>query len=176
MRQAGRYLSCFREVRKAFSFFEICENPILACEVTLQPLHLFDYDASIIFSDILIIPQALGMEVLMVEGKGPVFPAPLVSPEDLSRLKPLADCPSVLDFVYDAICLTRTAIGGKVPLMAFCGTPWTLMTYMVEGGGSKLFSKVKKWLYAFPAESHRLLELLSSTCLQYLSNCILSGA
>lgn len=117
------------------------------------------------------------MEVLMVEGKGPVFPAPLVSPENMSALTPLAeDCSSVLDFVYDAICLTRRAIKGKVPLMAFCGTPWTLMTYMVEGGGSKLFSKVKKWLYAYPEESHRLLQLLGETCLNYLSNCIRSGA
>ena len=131
---------------------QICDNPILACEVTLQPIEQYGFDASIIFSDILVIPKALGMCVEMQDGKGPVFPNPLVNPSDLELLKPLSvsSPPSCLDYVYDAVWLTRTALQGRAPLMAFCGTPWTLMTYMIEGGSSKLFSKCKKWLYAYP--------------------------
>lgn len=114
----------------------------------------------------------------MIEGKGPVFPAPLQSPSDLTRLTAIdSDSSSTcLDYVYDAIYLTRMALDGKVPLIGFCGTPWTLMTYMIEGGSSKLFSKVKRWIYQWPEASHSLLELLSQTCLDYLSHCIQSGA
>lgn len=162
----SRYLPEFREVRAEHDFFTVCKTPELACEVTLQPLRRFDLDAAIIFSDILVVPQALGMEVQMVPGKGPVFPrylasvsvieafitsiifssnlsSPLESPEDIGRLDCSADILSKLSYVFDALTLTRITLDGKVPLIGFSGAPWTLMAYMVEG---KLLKKGLKYL------------------------------
>ncbi|KAM7542131.1 hypothetical protein Aperf_G00000017441 [Anoplocephala perfoliata] len=176
MRQAGRYLPEFQEVRKACDFFEICRTPELACQVTLQPIERFDLDAAIIFSDILVIPQALGMEVIMKPGVGPHFPTPLKTPSDLLNLTQIPDVSTSLRYVYDAIRLTRHRLEGRVPLIGFAGAPWTLMTYMIEGGGSKTFSKSKKWLYVYPEESRRLLDLIVGVVIDHLVQQALAGA
>ncbi|VUZ44720.1 unnamed protein product [Hymenolepis diminuta] len=176
MRQAGRYLPEFQEVRKQNDFFEICRTPELACEVTLQPIKRFNLDAAIIFSDILVVPQVLGMEVTMAPGVGPYFPNPLSTTTDLSRLDQFPDVSASLDYVYKAITLTRHRLEGRVPLIGFAGAPWTLMTYMIEGGGSKTFAKSKKWLYAYPEDSHKLLDLLTRVVIDHLVNQVLAGA
>lgn len=177
MRQAGRYLPEFMAVRREHEFFEVCRTPELACEITMQPIRRFDLDAAIIFSDILVIPQAMGMEVQMLPTKGPHFPAPLKTEQDLDAL--VTDLDKVrkeLTYVMDAITLTRKTLGGKVPLLGFSGAPWTLMAYMVEGGGSKSFDKAKRWLYSKPASSHKLLQHLADIISDYLVNQIRAGA
>lgn len=177
MRQAGRYLPEFREFRSKHDFFQICQTPELACEITLQPIDRFpDLDASIIFSDILVIPQALGMVVEMHPGVGPVLPKPLVTPEDISRLKYPVDVFVELKYVMDAITLTRHKLFGRVPLIGFSGAPWTLMGYMIEGGGSKTMAKSKKWLYEYPQESKKLLSILSKVVSDYLIGQAKAGA
>jgi len=175
MRQAGRYLPEFREMRAESDFFTICQTPELACEITLQPIRRFPLDAAIIFSDILVVPQALGMKVEMKPGVGPVFDKPLVSPSDLDTLT-TPDVKVALKYVYDAITLTRHKLEGKVPLIGFTGAPWTLMTYMIEGGGSKTQSKAKKWLYQHPEASHKLLTTLAAVCVDYLVEQVRAGA
>lgn len=174
MRQAGRYLPEFQEFRKHHSFFEICQNPEYACEVTLMPLHRFDLDAAIIFSDILVIPQALGMQVEMRAGVGPVLPEPLTI-DSLGKLT-TENAVSRLEYVGQAINLTRHKIEGKVPLFGFSGAPWTLMGYMIEGGGSKTYSQAKKWLYAYPSEAHTLLNILTEVIIDYLVMQVEHGA
>ncbi|CDS37657.1 uroporphyrinogen decarboxylase [Echinococcus multilocularis] len=176
MRQAGRYLPEFQAVRKDHDFFEICRIPELVCEVTLQPIRLFSLDAAIIFSDILVIPQALGMEVVMEPGVGPQLPTPLSDPKDLLRLDWSVDVKSLLHYVYEAVRLTRHRLEGRVPLIGFAGAPWTLMTYMIEGGGSKTFAKSKRWLYVYPEPSHRLLGLLTRAVTDHLVQQVLAGA
>ena len=177
MRQAGRYLPEFRELRKTADFFTMCQTPELACKVSLQPLERFEtLDAVIIFSDILIIPQAMGMEVLMVPGRGPVFPQPLVTPQDLDRLDMNPDIEETLGYVFDAVNLTRERIAGKVPLIGFSGAPFTLMGYMVEGGGSKTLSKVKTWLVRYPQDTHKLLQALMDVIVAYLVEKVAAGA
>jgi len=176
MRQAGRYLPEYRAVREKHDFFTICQTPELACEVTLQPIRRFDLDAAIIFSDILVIPQALGMEVIMKPGVGPFFPTPLTCPADLDKLDVDCNVAEKLDYVFKAITLTRTSLEGKVPLIGFAGAPWTLMAYMIEGGGSKTQSKAKKWLYREPEASHKLLKILTNTIVEYLIQQVIAGA
>lgn len=176
MRQAGRYLPEFRELRLSNPFFKICETPELACQVTLMPIKRFDLDAAIIFSDILVIPQALGMEVEMTH-EGPKFPKPLRSIDQISSdLKADVDISKRLSYVYEAITLTRHTLGGKCPLIGFSGAPWTLMGYMVEGGGSKTMSITKRWLYQHPTESHGLLKLIGNKVTDYLLQQVLAGA
>lgn len=175
MRQAGRYLPEFQEVRKEHDFFTICRTPELACEVTMQPLRRFDLDASIIFSDILVIPQALGMVVEMRSGVGPVFPDPLNTPEDLGRLT-IEGAVTRLSYVGDAITMMRHKLDGKVPLIGFTGAPWTLMGYMIEGGGSKTMSKTKSWLTKYPEDSKRLLTILTAAIIDYLEMQVKAGA
>ncbi|KAK2586787.1 hypothetical protein KPH14_011812 [Odynerus spinipes] len=175
MRQAGRYLPEFQEVRAKHDFFDVCQNPSLACEVTLQPIKRFDLDASIIFSDILTIPQAMGMTVDMVPKVGPVLPHPLNDPSDLSRLvKPAVE--KDLKYVGDAITLTRHKLEGKVPLIGFTGAPWTLMGYMVQGGGSSTMAKPRTWLYKYPNDSQHLLELITDVVVDYLVMQVKAGA
>ncbi|VDK38351.1 unnamed protein product [Taenia asiatica] len=176
MRQAGRYLPEFRAVRKEHDFFEVCCVPELVCEVTLQPIRRFNLDAAIIFSDILVIPQALGMEVVMEPGVGPQLPSCLNDPKDLLRLDWSVDVKSILDYSYEAVRLTRHKLEGRVPLIGFAGGPWTLMTYMIEGGGSKVFAKSKRWLYVYPESSHRLLGLLTRAITDHLVQQVLAGA
>ncbi|KAI7871465.1 uroporphyrinogen decarboxylase [Spinellus fusiger] len=178
MRQAGRYLPEFHDVRKHHSFFEICRTPELACQLTLQPIDRYGslLDASIIFSDILVIPQAMGLEVKMVEGRGPVFTAPLVTPEDFERMHKHVDVDKKLGYVYDAITLTRHKLDGRVPLFGFVGAPWTLMAYMIEGGGSKVLSKAKSWLWKYPTETHALLQRITDISVAFLVGQVRAGA
>lgn len=176
MRQAGRYLPEFREIRTKHSFFDLCRNPELACDVTLMPIERFDLDAAIIFSDILVVPQALGMTVEMVPGKGPSFPEPLVVPADLNKLNKEVDVKKELGYVMEALTLTRHKLQGRVPLIGFSGAPWTLMSYMIEGGGSDTKSKAKGWLYKYPEESHELLKILTNLIIDYLVEQVCAGA
>uniref|UniRef100_A0A3Q1GYX5 Uroporphyrinogen decarboxylase n=1 Tax=Acanthochromis polyacanthus TaxID=80966 RepID=A0A3Q1GYX5_9TELE len=176
MRQAGRYLPEFRESRAGKDFFETCRSPEACCELTLQPLRRFPFDAAIIFSDILVVPQAMGMDVQMVPGKGPTFPEPLKEPEDLQRLRTKVDVDKELGYVFKAITLTRHKIEGKVPLIGFTGAPWTLMSYMIEGGGSNTHSKAKRWLYRHPDASHMLLKMLTDVIVEYLLGQVAAGA
>ncbi|XP_041973549.1 uroporphyrinogen decarboxylase isoform X2 [Aricia agestis] len=176
MRQAGRYLPEFQAVRAKHDFFTVCRTPELACEVTLQPLRRYEHlDASIIFSDILVIPQALGMTVEMHPGLGPVFPEPLKDPKEINNLQE-DGAVSRLTYVGDAITLTRHKIEGKVPLIGFTGAPFTLMGYMIEGGGSKTMSKTKEWLEKYPKDIHKLLSLLTRVIIDYLVMQAESGA
>lgn len=177
MRQAGRYLPEFRETRVMSDFFKVCRTPELACKVTLQPLQRYpNLDAAIIFSDILVVPQAMGMDVQMKPGKGPVFPEPLVTPDDLSKLNLEPDVEETLGYVYDAINLTRERMDGMCPLIGFSGAPWSLMVYMIEGGSSPTKSKAKAWLYKYPAESHRLLQAITDVIVEYLLGQVGAGA
>jgi uroporphyrinogen decarboxylase len=176
MRQAGRYLPEFQEVRAKHDFFEVCRVPELACEVTMQPLRRFDLDASIIFSDILVIPQALGMTVEMTKGVGPVFPEPLITPADMAKLNPVGAIDR-LKYVGDAITMMRHLIDGKCPLYGFTGAPWTLMGYMIEGGGTKdAMAKTKVWLEKYPKESEQLLTMITDLIVDYLEMQVKAGA
>ncbi|KAI1320688.1 Uroporphyrinogen decarboxylase in heme biosynthesis [Mortierella claussenii] len=178
MRQAGRYLPEFRAERVENDFFKICRTPELATKVTLQPIDRYDglLDASIIFSDILVIPQAMGMTVEMVPGKGPHFPEPLVLPADLAKLSENVDVNKELHYVFDAITMTRHALDGRVPLIGFVGAPWTLMAYMIEGGGSKTLSKAKEWIFKHPKASHELLQRITDVCVDFLVGQVRAGA
>jgi uroporphyrinogen decarboxylase len=176
MRQAGRYLPEYLATRaEAGSFMNLCQTPQLACEVTLQPLRRFDLDAAIIFSDILTIPDAMGLKLYFVAGEGPKFEFPLKSQEDIRKL-PRPDIAESLGYVMDAVALTRRELDGKVPLIGFSGSPWTLATYMIEGGSSKTFGKAKRLIYDQPAVAHELLEKLADTVTEYLNAQIESGA
>ena len=176
MRQAGRYLPEYLKTRaEAGSFMDLCQNPELACEVTLQPLRRFDLDAAIIFSDILTIPDAMGMGLYFEPGEGPKFERPVSSRAEIEKL-PRPDIASSLGYVMDAISLTRREIRGDVPLLGFSGSPWTLATYMIEGGSSKTFGKAKKLIYQDPETAHLLLGKLADTVTDYLNAQIESGA
>jgi hypothetical protein len=166
----------FRAIRAEHEFFEICRTPSLACEVTLQPIRRYMglIDAAIIFSDILVVPQAMGMEVLM--NPAPSFPAPLDTPADIARLREHVDVREELDYVFAAITRTRHALRGEVPLIGFCGAPWTLFSYMVEGGGSKTLQKAKTWLFKYPQESKALLARIANICVDFLVGQVDAGA
>jgi len=166
----------FREVRKTHEFFEICRSPPLATEITVQPIRRFTglIDASIIFSDILVVPQAMGMEVVMAPG--PHFPDPLVTPEDIKKLTEHVDVDKELGYVFKALTSTRKALDGEVPLIGFSGAPWTLFAYMIEGGGSKSFTKAKIWLFKYPEESKKLLMRIADVCVDYLVGQVKAGA
>ncbi|KAK8243743.1 uroporphyrinogen decarboxylase [Phyllosticta capitalensis] len=178
---AGRYLPEYHEAKGKNDFFECCRLPEIASTLTLQPIERFAglIDAAIIFSDILVIPQAMGMEVVMVDKKGPHFPNPLRSPEDQQYKEIMGrkvDVTVELDYVYKAITLTRQKLKGRVPLLGFCGAPWTLLSYMVEGGGSKMFKEVKTWIYKYSEESKALLQRISELCVEYLAHQVIAGA
>ena len=176
MRQAGRYLPEYLATREsAGSFLNLCKTPELACEVTLQPLRRFELDAAIIFSDILTIPDAMGLGLNFVEGEGPRFAHPIRTGSDIERL-PQLDVESSLDYVMNAVRLVRSELAGRVPLIGFSGSPWTLATYMVEGGSSKTFNKIKALIYNDPKAAHRLLAKLSAAVTDYLNAQISSGA
>ena len=178
---AGRYLPEYHEAKGNHDFFACCRSPEIASTLTLQPIDRYDglIDAAIIFSDILVIPQAMGMTVEMLDGKGPHFPNPLKSPTDGQYEELLSrhvDVEKELDYVYKAITMTRQKLKGRVPLFGFCGAPWTLLCYMVEGGGSKMFVQSKKWVYKYPEESMKMLEKISMLCVQYLALQVKAGA
>lgn len=173
MRQAGRILPEYRAVRKSVKGFkELVKNPELACEVTLQPVGILGVDAAIIFSDILVLPEAMGLNYEMVEEKGPLFPSAIQTENDVKKLK-IAD-ENDLNFVADAIKLAKKEL--NVPLIGFAGAPWTIFAYIVEGSGSKTFSKAKKMLYAEPGIAHFLLEKITESTINYLKLQINAGA
>lgn len=175
MRQAGRYLPEYRKLHEqAGSFMNLCTNPELACEATLQPLRRFRLDAAILFSDILTIPAAMGLGLHFTEGEGPKFERPLRSEQDIDRL-PQIDPETDLGYVMEAVRLIRRELAGKVPLIGFAGSPWTLATYMVEGGSCRDFRKVKTLLYDRPELMHRLLDKLAVAVADYLNAQIAAG-
>ncbi|MCF7970090.1 MAG: uroporphyrinogen decarboxylase [Methylococcaceae bacterium] len=176
MRQAGRYLPEYREIRaQAGSFMNLCTNPELACEVTLQPLERFEFDAAILFSDILTIPDAMGLGLYFTEGEGPKFERPVRTAADIDRL-PIPDPEMELKYVMDAVRLIRKNLNGRVPLIGFSGSPWTLATYMVEGSSSKTFSKVKGLMFEQPQLMHKMLDKLAQSVASYLNAQISAGA
>lgn len=169
MRQAGRYLPEYRKVREqAGDFMRLCQTPDLACEVTLQPLRRFDLDAAILFSDILTIPDAMGLGLSFVEGEGPKFASPITTSAQIDAL-PGIDCINDLQYVFDAVSLIRKEMPAHLPLIGFSGSPWTLACYMLEGQSSREFKKSFACLYDTPESMHLLLSKLSHSIIQYLS-------
>lgn len=176
MRQAGRYLPEYRATRaEAGDFMSLCKNPELACEVTLQPLRRFALDAAILFSDILTIPDAMGLGLYFETGEGPRFERPVCSLADVQKLG-VPDPEQELGYVMDAVRTIRRELKGAVPLIGFSGSPWTLATYMVEGGSSKAFTRIKKMMYAEPQTLHLLLDKLADSVIVYLNAQIRAGA
>lgn len=175
MRQAGRILPEYRATRaRAKNFVEFVKTPELAAEVTIQPVDILGVDAAIIFSDILVIPEAMGLPYEMIEAKGPRFPETIQTQTDIDKLK-IADAGD-LDYVMQALKLTKKELDNRVPLIGFCGAPWTLLAYMVEGSGSKTFSKAKQFLYTHPELAHQLLEKITLSSINYLKGQVAAGA
>ncbi len=175
MRQAGRILNEYNEVRKKLSgFIELVKMPELAAEVTIQPVDILGVDAAIIFSDILVIPEAMGLPYQMLEGRGPFFPETIKTEEDLNKLRTADD--DSLGYVAEAIRLTKKELNDRVPLIGFTGAPWTLFCYMIEGKGSKTFSLARRMLYEKPAFSHTLLSKITDSIINYLKMQIAAGA
>ncbi len=176
MRQAGRYLPEYRATRQqAGSFMDLCRNTDLACEVTLQPLRRFDLDAAILFSDILTIPDAMGLGLYFETGKGPKFRKPVRTEKDIANL-PKLNVETDLDYVMNAVSAIRSALGGSVPLIGFSGSPFTLATYMIEGQSSRQFKLTKQMLYGQPELAHALLTKLADSVAEYLNAQIRAGA
>ena len=176
MRQAGRILPQYRELRaKLDGFKTLVETPELACEVTLQPVDELGVDAAIIFSDILVVPEAMGLPYEMVPSVGPNFPMTVMTPVDVDRLHSGADVAGDMAYVYKAIELVKKSLDGSVPLIGFAGAPWTIMAYMIEGSGSKTFSKARGFLYSNPKASQSLLDKITETTIAYLKLQIESG-
>lgn len=175
MRQAGRYLPEYMKLREKYGFFERCQTPELACEITIQPVDIIGVDAAILFSDILVVPQAMGMEVQLIESKGPILPDPIKSINDLSRIT-VPDVGDRLHYVFDAIKLIKQELNGRVPLIGFAGAPWTLLCYMVQGKGSKTFDEAKGFCYTQPGTAHQLLQMITDTTIAYLKKQIEAGA
>ena len=174
MRQAGRYLPEYRAIREKTDFLTLCKTPELAAEVTIQPVDIIGVDAAILFSDILVIPEAMGMKLEIIESKGPTFDDPVRSSDDLERL----DNEGIVDrlqYVLDAVKLTKERLASRVPLIGFSGAPWTLATYMVEGKGTKNFDQIKRFIYNEPAAAHELLQKLADAVVQYLNAKISAG-
>jgi uroporphyrinogen decarboxylase len=176
MRQAGRYLPEYRATReRAGGFLAMCTTPDIACEITLQPVDRYPLDAAILFSDILTIPHAMNLGLEFEAGEGPKFERPVRSAADISKLT-VPDPGQELKYVIDAVALVRRELAGRVPLIGFAGSPWTVATYMVEGGGSKTFGHIKRMMYAAPRELHRLLAILAKATILYLNAQIAAGA
>jgi len=176
MRQAGRYLPEYRATRaRAGSFLKLCMNPELACEVTLQPLARYRLDAAILFSDILTVPHAMNVGLSFETGEGPRIARPVRTAADIDRL-PIPDPEGELRYVMDAVRTIRRELDGRVPLIGFAGSPWTVGTYMVEGGSSRNFEHIKGMLYGAPGQLHRLLEVITRATLAYLNAQIAAGA
>ncbi|KAA2240096.1 uroporphyrinogen decarboxylase [Chitinophaga agrisoli] len=175
MRQAGRYLPDYIKLREKYSFFERCQNPELATEITVMPVDQVGVDAAIIFSDILVVPQAMGLEVQLIEKTGPFLPAPIKSAADLQRVH-VPDVKDTLHYVFDALRLTKQTLAGRVPLIGFAGAPWTLLCYMVQGKGSKTFDEAKGFCFQQPAVAHQLLQMLTDTTIAYLKEQVAAGA
>lgn len=175
MRQAGRYLPEYMVLREKYGFFERCQTPELACEITLQPVDIIGVDAAILFSDILVVPQAMGLEVQLIESKGPVLPDPIKTANDLLRVR-VPDVNETLHYVFDAISLIKKELNNRVPLIGFAGAPWTLLCYMVQGKGSKTFDEAKAFCYTQPQLAHQLLQMITDTTIAYLKGQVKAGA
>ncbi len=176
MRQAGRILPEYRAVRaNVRDFIELVETPELAAEVTIQPVDILGVDAAIIFSDILVIPQAMGCPYKMLENKGPWFENTIRTPDDLQKLH-IADPEKDLGFVLEAIKITKKGLNNRVPLIGFAGAPWTILAYMTEGSGSKTFSVARKVLYTQPEFAHQLLQMITDSTIAYLKAQVKAGA
>ncbi len=175
MRQAGRYLPEYMVLREKYGFFERCQTPELACEITLQPIDIVGVDAAILFSDILVVPQAMGLEVQLIESKGPFLPAPIKTANDLSRVR-VPDVDETLGYVFDAIKLIKQELNNRVPLIGFAGAPWTILCYMVQGKGSKTFDEAKAFCYTQPELAHQLLQMITDTTIAYLKAQVKAGA
>jgi uroporphyrinogen decarboxylase len=173
MRQAGRYLPEYRAIRARSSFLEMVRTPELAAEVTVQPVERLGVDAAIIFSDILVLPEALGMELVVEEGIGPRFPTPLASAGDAGRLRPFD--PSSVAYVYRAIEVTRRALAGRVPVIGFAGGPWTLLAYMIEGHGTRQFARARRCLVEQPEFARQMLATLAATIAVHLTEQVSAG-
>jgi uroporphyrinogen decarboxylase len=175
MRQAGRYLPEYIAIRNKYGFFERCQTPELACEITIQPVDIVGVDAAILFSDILVVPQAMGLEVQLKENVGPLLPNPIKTVADLARVR-VPDVDETLGYVFDAIKLIKQELNDRVPLIGFAGAPWTLLCYMVQGKGSKTFDEAKAFCYAQPELAHQLLQMITDTTIAYLKGQIKAGA
>jgi len=176
MRQAGRYLPEYRATRaRAGDFMSLCMNPDLACEVTLQPLERYPLDAAILFSDILTIPDAMGLGLSFAPGEGPRFANPVRTARDVQAM-PMPDPDGSLRYVMDAVRTIRRELDGRVPLIGFSGSPWTLATYMVEGSSTKEYANVKGMMYAEPATMHALLDKVADSVITYLNAQVEAGA
>jgi uroporphyrinogen decarboxylase len=176
MRQAGRILPQYRAIRERLSGFqELVTTPDLACEVTIQPVDELGVDAAILFSDILVIPEALGLPYEMEEKRGPRFPRIITNEADINALNDAATAAAQLDYVYQAVKITKRELHNRVPLIGFAGAPWTIFAYMTEGSGSKTFSKAKAMLYAQPELSHLLLQKITDATIVYLQQKIAAG-
>ena len=175
MRQAGRYLPDYIKLREKYSFFERCSTPELASEITVQPVEQVGVDAAIIFSDILVVPKAMGMEVQILEGKGPFLPDPIKQYSDIDKLH-IPDVNETLGYVFDALKMTKERLDGRVPLIGFAGAPWTLLCYMVQGKGSKTFDEARAFCFTQPETAHRLLQMITDTTIAYLKGQVLAGA
>ena len=175
MRQAGRYLPEYMKLREKYGFFERVQTPALACEITIQPVDIIGVDAAILFSDILVIPQAMGLEVQLIESKGPFLPAPIKTASDLKRVR-VPDVNETLHYVFEAIKLIKQELNGRVPLIGFAGAPWTILCYMVQGKGSKTFDEAKEFCYTQPELAHQLLQMITDTTIAYLKGQVAAGA
>ena len=175
MRQAGRYMPEYRAVRKNFkNFLDMCKNPEVCCELALQPIDAFKLDAAILFSDILTIPDAFGLEVQFIENEGPVFQNPIKKVDDIDNLMPFD--PESLSYVYDAVTNIKNALPSNIPLIGFCGSPWTLAAYSIEGRSSKDFKKTISFIKENPDKVHLLLSKLTDACFLYLRKQVQAGA
>jgi len=175
MRQAGRYLPEYIKIREKYGFFERCQTPELAAEITIQPVDIVGVDAAILFSDILVVPQAMGLEVQLIESKGPFLPDPIKTKSDLNRIR-VPEIHETLGYVVDAIKLIKQQLNGRVPLIGFAGAPWTILCYMVQGKGSKTFDEAKAFCYTQPVIAHQLLQMITDTTIAYLTSQIEAGA
>jgi uroporphyrinogen decarboxylase len=161
-------------LREKYGFFERCQTPELACEITIQPVDIIGVDAAILFSDILVVPQAMGLEVQLIESKGPLLPDPIKNINDLNRIR-VPDVHETLHYVFDAVKLIKKELNGRVPLIGFAGAPWTLLCYMVQGKGSKTFDEAKIFCYTQPETAHKLLQMITDTTIAYLKGQVKAG-
>jgi len=174
MRQAGRYLPEYMALRRKYEFFERCQTPELACQITVQPVEIIGVDAAILFSDILVVPQAMGLEVQLIETKGPILPDPIKHMNDFDRIR-VPDVNETLQYVFGAIKLVKKELNDRVPLIGFAGAPWTILCYMVQGKGSKTFDEAKAFCYTQPLMAHRLLQMITDTTIAYLKEQVKAG-
>lgn len=175
MRQAGRYLPEYQELRAKYDFFTRVQTPELAAAITIQPVDIIDTDAAILFSDILVVPQAMGLTVEMIEGRGPILPDTIKNFDDVNKLE-TAGAAAQLDYVYNAIKVTKEQLNNRVPLIGFAGAPWTIFCYMVEGKGSKTWEKAKTLCYIQPDLAQALLQKITDVTIAYLKQQIVAGA